>query len=270
MSYILNALRKSERERQATEPDTIADRIAVHHQPRYRGSIGLIAALLVINVAILVYFLGFSEKSSPAVSAAPEIKAPTSAVSQAALSQKPVNITTSKPTANIPPLPPATDKKPQIQAMKSAGLEKMAEPNKTASTNVQHSNRLELAPQTISTAINNQKAMTEPVAAELVQAEPNTEQAVTMVEALNKPPAAPENTDLPYLDELAYEFQRSLPVLPINVFSYSAVPNERFVMIDMVKYIPGQRIKDLLEFKEIRPDAIVVSYKGRTFKIRRP
>ena len=209
--------------------------------------------------------------AKPVVSAAPELKVPISTVSQAVVLQKPVNITSSKPTANILPLPAATDKKPQIQAMKSGGLEKMAEPNKTANSNVQHINHLELAPRTMAPPINDEKTMTEPIAAEVIPAEQDTtEQVVTMDEALNNIPAAPENTDLPYLDELAYEFQRSLPVLPINVFSYSAVPNERFVMIDMVKYIPGQRIKDLLEFKEIRSDAIVVSYKGRTFKIRRP
>jgi general secretion pathway protein B len=63
--------------------------------------------------------------------------------------------------------------------------------------------------------------------------------------------------------------RQSLPTLPINVFSYSSTPAERFVMIDMVKYVPGQTIKNALELKEITEDGIIVRYEGRVFKIKR-
>ncbi|WP_157199564.1 general secretion pathway protein GspB, partial [Methylomonas koyamae] len=74
---------------------------------------------------------------------------------------------------------------------------------------------------------------------------------------------------LPTLEQLPAELRQSLPSLPINVFSYSPIPAERFVMIDMVKYVPGQMIKDRLELKQILEDGIVVSYDGQQFKIKR-
>jgi len=41
-------------------------------------------------------------------------------------------------------------------------------------------------------------------------------------------------------------------------------------MIDMVKYKPGQQIKDAMVLKEIRPDSLVVVYQNQAFQIERP
>jgi general secretion pathway protein B len=92
------------------------------------------------------------------------------------------------------------------------------------------------------------------------------ELAAKKPEPVKTPPA---QNDLPSLQDLPPEVRLSLPSLPINVFSYSSTPAERFVMIDMIKYVPGQTIKNELELKEIVEDGIIVRYKGRVFKIKR-
>jgi len=57
MSYILNALRKSEQERQAVAPDTVTSRI-LSPQPQHPRVAGkLIVALIISNLLILAYFI---------------------------------------------------------------------------------------------------------------------------------------------------------------------------------------------------------------------
>lgn len=72
------------------------------------------------------------------------------------------------------------------------------------------------------------------------------------------------------LSDLPFEFRQTLPKFTINVFVYSQDPEERFIMIDMVKYKPGQQIKDAMLLKEILPDGFVIDYQNRVFKIKRP
>jgi general secretion pathway protein B len=81
---------------------------------------------------------------------------------------------------------------------------------------------------------------------------------------------ATEKTAIPFLFELDPEFRRTIPELKINVFVFSEQLAERFVMIDMVKYNVGDRIKDSVVLKEIRSDSLVVEYNHRVFRIKRP
>jgi general secretion pathway protein B len=85
-----------------------------------------------------------------------------------------------------------------------------------------------------------------------------------------KPEAVAVNKSIPFLFELPAEFRHTVPELKINVFVYSEQPAERFIMVDMIKYAVGERIKALLTLKEIRPDSLVVEYNNRTFQIKRP
>ena len=260
MSYILNALRKSERERQAIEPDTVTRRIAIHHSQPDKSSTKLIAALIVINLSILVYFLGFSQKTAPvdkqieqpvvkpelshAETAAPSAKIrPRADIENRPAVSTLVNKTPIAKTAPIKPVKPviAPPKPAEIVAAKTVKPE-VAAPKKDINPSVEAT------------------AVIKPVMQPNKAAQDNLEKTA---------PSLPKN-DVPYLEDLPREVSRSVPTLAINVFSYSSMPAERFVMIDMVKYVPGQRIKDQLELKEIREDSIVVSYDNRTFKIRRP
>lgn len=269
MSYILNALRKSERERQAIAPDTVTGRIAIHQPSQHKSSAKLIAALILVNVCVLVYF-GFMQTNPPsperpvAAVVKPELSLPETTASSAAQSSSapktppPAENIAGKSPATVAALPAKapTAKKQPVQPVKPA----IAPPQPPESTKpavikseTPPSKRIE----PLKEAVTPLKPAPQPIAL----ARNITEQTVR---------PTPVKNDLPFLEDLPGEVSRSLPNLPINVFSYSSIPAERFVMIDMVKYVPGQRIKDQLELKEIREDSIVVSYQNRTFKIRRP
>ena len=288
MSYILNALRKSEQERQAVEPDSITDRIVVNHASRHRSSLGLIVGLVIINVAILAYFLGFSEKNSAtdaeiAVAKLEEPvpkneKAKPIASNHEAISKKDsdkveaiipaVPKSTPVPTPNKPPIKP-TDVAEMKRSL--AEMKKRVIAEKAISKAVTPTKPISADKTITDEPIKRENAPITPVSPEITNPiEPDIQTAKTDKIEAEKTVSVPVRDQLPFLDELPYDFQRELPLLPINVFSYSDVAAERFVMIDMVKYVPGQSIKDVLDLKEIRSDGMVVNYHGRTFKIRRP
>lgn len=269
MSYILNALRKSERERQAIAPDTVTGRIAIHQPSQHKSSAKLIAALIVINLSVLIYVLEFTQQNPPAPEPiiATRVKpalspiepvAPSSAVTGLPAPKTPAIAEAGKtdnpaqPTAS--PAKAASVKKPAAQPLKPAPAAQTIEPTKPAAIK-------SVAPP--STRIEALKDTVPPLKP--------TPQSIPLTRATTEQPMpTPVKNDLPFLEDLPGEVSRSLPNLPINVFSYSSIPAERFVMIDMVKYVPGQRIKDQLELREIREDSIVVNFDNRTFKIRRP
>lgn len=259
MSYILNALRKSERERQAIEPDTVTSRIAIHHSQPYKSSSKLIAALILINVSILVYFLGFKENSAPLPLpieqpvAKPEL--PLNEPAPAREKTSPVAKTEHPIVENI-----VASKAPVVKAVPTKPVKPAIAAPRT--------------PEPVKPKI----AKPESVPKQQINPAPEgTEELKPVIESVNETRDTVEKAvpiaakrDMPYLHELPAEVGRAVPNLSINVFSYSSNPAERFVMIDMVKYVPGQRIKDQLELKEIRENSIVVTFEGHTFKIKRP
>ncbi|WNB75424.1 general secretion pathway protein GspB [Methylomonas koyamae] len=250
MSYILNALRKSERERQACQPDTVAGRIVLQHAPPQHATAKIIAALLAVNAAILAYFLGV----------APRMAANGNAPPQAAAQQLPA-----LPPAESNPAPPG--ERPPLPAKASP----KAKPEQTrAATPAAAVKSAELKKPPIEPA--EPASAAKPLPAAEPAGRPPMRAAIANVEAgaaTPGPVALAAKSGLPTLEQLPAELRQSLPSLPINVFSYSPIPAERFVMIDMVKYVPGQMIKDRLELKQILEDGIVVSYDGQQFKIKR-
>ncbi len=253
MSYILNALRKSEQERQAIKPETVTQRINIQQPLHQRNSSKLIAALLIANLAVLAYFLIAKPQTPP-----PATSEPTTSAQALAPVVKP----TETPQAEItpPPLPPAKPLEQTPPSIATLVEAKIAPPPAPASLP---------APKPI--VVKKPLPVPEkPV----VLPPPPIVQKVEKIEApkeiIPKPAPLAVKYDLPYLEDLPADLRRSLPTFTINVFSYSPVPAQRFVMIDMVKYIPGQRIKDLLDLQEIREDSIVVGYNAMTFKIKRP
>ncbi|MGZ4959397.1 MAG: general secretion pathway protein GspB [Methylomonas sp.] len=285
MSYILNALRKSEKERQAIEPETVTARIVMYQAPQHRGSNRLIAALIVINLAVLAYFLSFRDKTandttppSTAViksldSGRAEPVRPLSAVDRPVEPEKSsiAKIVAARSAESAAPIDkPAVAKKQAVEPVIQSAEALTSSPAKPAAS----TKGLTIEPANPAPA--PQQLASEPLESSEEDTQPLAQISAPIIEPASASASAPKplpvqaKNDLPFLDELPAEFGRSLPDLRINVFSYAPAPAERFIMIDMVKYIPGQRIKDQLELKEIRPDSIVVSYDGRTFKIKRP
>ncbi|MCD2451189.1 general secretion pathway protein GspB [Methylicorpusculum oleiharenae] len=265
MSYILNALRKSEQERQSKQPESVTNRILMHPPERKSSVIGWIALAILGNVAaiagIIWYVQNLPEPSrvDPAPSASPVVLADSESKDQPKIkpielpkireslpTPKPVQsterIATSKPKEN--PIKPVltTPAKPAPVKMKDP----VVEAGKPASV-----------PDNPGFAQDS-----EPVPADITD--------IALVED-QQPELAPQAVNkIPYLSELPDDFRQSVPKMAINVFVYARDPAERFVIINMVKYKAGQQTKDQVDIKEILPKSLVLNYRDQTFQIAQP
>ena len=253
MSYILNALRKSEQERLAQQPDTVTGRILVNQpQPRHKTS-KLIILLIISNLIVVAGFFWFVRKESGT---------PLPAAIQKTPAPEKIQV---KP-AIVPPIKMVPTPKPLIKKSEPASpsIAELAAPRKAPASQLPATKPVVEKNPAIDLPKPDQiKLEMEPKSIVAIQVEP-----VKIVE--KKSAAVAVNKTIPFLFELPPEFRHTLPDLKINVFVYSEQPAERFVMIDMVKYTVGQRIKDSIVLKEIRSDSLVVEYNDRTFRIKRP
>jgi general secretion pathway protein B len=264
MSYILNALRKSEQERQSKQPESVTNRILMHPPERKSAAIGWIALAIMGNVAAIAGIIWYVQNlpeppridTAPAASSDvladsepkdPPIIKPTEQhkIRESQPIPKPVQsverIATSKPKENQqkPVLP--TPVKPAPAKMK-APVEEDGKP--------------------VSVADNPGFAQ---------DSEPVQDITNIALEEDRKPDHAPQAVDkIPYLSELPNEFRQSVPKMAINVFVYASDPVERFVIINMVKYKAGQQTKDQVDIKEILPKSLVLNYRDQTFQIAQP
>ena len=254
MSFILNALRKSEMERQALKPESVTDRILLHQPQQNRGKTAKFFAFLIIGnlliIACIVWFARNNSTSSTETTAkalskplpAQETKVKSTTVAKSTqperLPQKAQPKTTSiaewveaqKPKPDPLPVKPVIIKKPVAESIKQP-------------------------------PIANKRLLR-------LQTTPGLAAAVKVKQ--DTPETAPVKKDIPSLIDLPFEFRQTLPKFTINVFFYSQQPEERFVMIDMVKYKPGQQIKEAMVLKEIRPDSLVIVYQNQVFQVKRP
>ena len=240
MSFILNALRKSEQERQALQDETVKSKI-LPVQPRQKDSAStkLLIFLALANVLMIVGFVWFIR----------------------------FNLIAPPDTAESPEQ--SIQEKPELEAMaKSTQSKKPAQKAKSEAASIAELIDRE-KPEPVKPVITKKPpvadAVKQPAADKNADSIPGADE-----EQSDRSETRPALKDIPFLSDLPFDFRQTVPKFTINVFVYSQSPEERFVMIDMVKYKTGQQIKDLMELQEIRPDSLVVVYQNRQFQIKRP
>jgi len=70
---------------------------------------------------------------------------------------------------------------------------------------------------------------------------------------------------LPALSQLPQDTRAAIGELTINIHVYDPQPAARFVLLDLKRYREGDAISDDLAVVEIRPDSIVLAYRGQRF-----
>lgn len=84
-------------------------------------------------------------------------------------------------------------------------------------------------------------------------------------------PATPIASDhTPLLQQMPQEFQRALPPLAVSIHVYSQEAAQRILFINNREYHVGDKINGTVRVEEIVPDGTVLSYQGERFKIGRP
>ncbi|OQK18414.1 hypothetical protein AU255_11525 [Methyloprofundus sedimenti] len=245
MSFILNALRKSEQERLSNHADTLEDKILLQQVANRRKRPDFLMILIIINFLLLAFFIGYFILQE-----------------QRSNNKKPVKASAQVNT-------PAQIKKAQPVLVQAAKLNTTPEFTIAQQVNSHQAKKQKNSKPQTSSKI---KQIIKP-AALVKQPQPkkvmkNITERKPVIQKPDLIERSREN-DPPYLSDMPYDFRLSVPKLNINAFVYTEHPENRFIIVGMRKYQIGQKINDEMELQEIRPDSIVVEYQDKVFQIHR-
>jgi len=241
MSYILDALRKSERERQQADPLVLDPmRIDAVELPRRRLGWGGAAALLAVALlAITVYWIVARERAviTPAPTSSGTSKGESVAI---ASKPTPANAPTVRPAPELKPSPFITA--PSRSAIRDLAREARAETKAPAAA---------VVPTTVT---------------------PLPPEATSTI-AKASPAAAPDASNaepIRFLRAMPSDFQRDLRDLSVTIHIYAPNPADCILYINNRQYRAGEQVREGVKVEEIVPDGAVLTYHGQRFKLPRP
>jgi general secretion pathway protein B len=250
MSFILDALKKSESDRQRQSgPALFEVRVA---PPRTRLPLWAIAiaVLLVVNLGVVMWMLLRHQRAS----SAPEPQAITAAASTPPSTGIRVPVVATSAPAAPAPAPPAPAAAPG-----TAGA-----PAVTAAP----------TPPTVPTVPTAPAAAT--AAAGTVNGAPDSANAEDYAPA--EEPRAPglgnrvrrgTASGVPLYQDVSATPGTQLPQLRLDLHVFAARPQDRFVMINMHKLREGDTLPDGVHLDSITPEGAVLSYNGSRFLLPR-
>jgi general secretion pathway protein B len=280
MSYILDALKKAERERHVARIPTLG---TVHRvsasTPRPRRWPWIAAVVVLLNAMVLAWFLR--------PGSAPAVKESADAIATPASSARPgVSVQPARPAEQAVPVtppatppvavapPPPTEARPPRQSPPEPTA-KRAETTPGASVAPPAGSRTEPrlpqaaeppAPAARSVA-PAEPAPTPTAPAPSVAAVPDTPATPPAAVSPTRPaPRAPG--PLPGLGDMAPADREAIPKMALQFLVYSDLPAERLVFINNHKYLEGQSIDGKVVVEAITPDGVVLSYQGKRFILR--
>jgi general secretion pathway protein B len=246
MSFILDALKKSENERQRTIGPSLADAPIRRVQTDRPWWVFAVGALLLVNLIVLVVVLTRDHGASTAVAPAASV---------------PVGVPT--PAAQAPTATPAPPARSQPQTATNPAVRSLADEADPYADNYSQS-----APETYSAPDNPDLA----AAAAVPDGPP-------MVRSIEAPAVAPLPNQSVFESRQAQEALPTwstltaggavLPELRLDIHVYSTVPTERFVFVNMRKYLEGQTLNEGAVVERIRADGAVLNYQGTRFLLPR-
>ena len=253
MSYILEALKKSEKERKkVSAPDlkTVHDTMPYVKKKHSIWSY-LIAGVLLLNAVVFIIWFGpWAVKKTDLNTQAVVIKKSDGSVPMSAVSDKGA-ITTAK-VEETPASKTVPDKMTTGNDIKAKGQPLQAQIERKRKDTDKIIQKADLPAAQEIPHIPSQQIP----AASQVQSEINTD---------NKIPVP-----IPYkiynLNELPLSIQQILPAFTISTFIYSDDPGLRTVKINGYTLKEGQNLKEGMKLEEIRPDGMIFNYQN--FRLR--
>lgn len=245
MSYILDALKKADRDRHPVAVPTLA---TVHRTPapsRRRLLWPWIAgAVIVVNVGVWLWLLR-PAPSVPDGALVSVTRAPATSPAPAAPEQ----------TARARPVEPVTTPDPLDKAVVSVAPPQ-APPSATRSAPSVPLSRRE------QNLVAAPRSASPPKPESAPQKSPAPAVASAPVKPLERYPATPPASQEPPVP------QEVVAKLHLQVLVYSEVPSGRLVFINNQKYVEGQRIDANLVIERITSDGVFVSYQGKRVFLR--
>ncbi|HXW09715.1 MAG TPA: general secretion pathway protein GspB [Steroidobacteraceae bacterium] len=263
MSFILDALRKSEHARQKQTGPGLAEVPVVATKPKSNVWATAAIALLVVNlVAVGVLLLRRANDETPpaAAASAPVTTAPARPVADAAA--PPATPSAAEPTLSSEPPPPVTTPVARDSAPRPAagGRNPLAEevggavdPSLVAAAS---------APPPGPPAVTRQAAPTRRGGTVVYAPIPEAEDL-----SYAPPPAAPAPAadNLPTADEVSA--RGGLPELHLDLHVYANTPQQRFIFVNSRKYREGEALQEGPIVEQITATGAVLSYRGARFKL---
>jgi general secretion pathway protein B len=245
MSFILDALKKSENERQRQVGPSLADVQVRQRRNDKPWWVVAVAALLVLNLGVLLVVLlrnGDAQSSAPQATPA---SAPVPAAPEG--TQTPLPASASRIPRGNPPATAATS--PAVRSLADEADE--YEPANTPETD----------PRLASAAtVPEGPPMVRPI------------QAPTVAPAAVQPPpqAQPDRNQemLPTSTSLMAS-GTALPEMHLDIHVYAPSKADRFVFVNMRKYTEGQTLKEGPTLERITPDGAVLNHQGLRFLLPR-
>jgi general secretion pathway protein B len=229
MSFILDALKKSEIERQRQSTPGLMDTPAALRRGRLPLWAVLLGVLLAVNIVVLIVILMRNGATAPASNIKKRVEAAPVAEQQSAGSE------------HFSPLSPAPVYAPEIPVT-SAGGASAASP--AAAIDTPHSIAQRSAP-------------------------PRSAQRRTDPVLINEDAAEDNGEVLPTINEINLTGSQALPELHLDVHVYATKPADRFVYINMRKYHEGNTLPEGPVIERIRRDGVVLNYQGLRFMLPR-
>jgi len=228
MSYILEALKKADQERDVgTVPKITTPQEVKHSRDHSYRWLWVTVALLVVNVVLAVLLLKDRGAEAPVtVQAQPERR----------------------------PAPAKHEPAPAIRQSDEVTIARAPTPAKTV---LPETHRAPSGGQVVmlpgSGDVQNSEALSLP------EEEPDQEMGAAK--------GARDDSQLQSWYELPQDFRNKLDLPRLDIHAYSEEPQNRFILVNLKKYREGDRLESGLVLEEILPDGMVMSYRGERFLV---
>jgi general secretion pathway protein B len=259
MSFILDALKKSENERQRQIGPSLADVQMTRRNPERPWWVVAVAALLVVNLGVLIVVLARDGEAKPTAPAQQAAQVP--APQQQTYSAPP-------PARNYQPAPAPQQnyQRPQDPSVRSladeAGGYPEQYPTEPANPNYAGAAAVPEGPPLVRQI---QPPAVSPLPSGAVF------EARTAASAAGRPigqSTGQGNETLPTFNDLSAS-GTNLPELHLDIHVNAQNPAERFVFVNMRKYLEGQTLKEGPSVERITAEGVVLNQRGLRFLLPR-
>lgn len=257
MSYILDALRKSETERKQGEIPDLGSAVQIIHKRRPGGSpllVGGLALALLVNAGVLTWL--FWPGANEALASTIRSTAGESAHS-------PADTPTQAPPPAVESQLLSADSRLSEQSMPEA---KFTQPGRESAAPASSAPAIAIAvaartaePSPLQTASTERPPGQDEAGPESSQASPQPSQDDS--EAMADP-----DRPVPALEATAAEFQRRIPDLTFNSHIFSSSPSSRRVMINNEYLREGASFSGMV-VDEITEDGVILNLQGEKFSV---